>query len=870
MSKTAGIDRDVALRRPAADPPRGYDRVLFELSMSDAVTSGHLGEALHEICGTASHALDVRRTNVWLFDTAHTMLSEAVTFSRDPEHASASLAIAANPSYFEALQRHRVIAADDVNTDPRTAGFCTSYFHPRGITATLDAPIRLHGRLLGVICHEHTGGTRLWDAEEERFAASLADLVALALVADQRAQALRAVRESEARFRCLVDGVRDLIFELDPVGTIISVSRAIASLLGFAPDAWAGRHFSGLIVADDLPRATELFDAALSGREVPVFEIRVLHADGHAVWIEFMVSVEGSDESVQRVFGVGRDVTARRQIDARRRALIEIGQALTHCGDDVAGVLAIIHEQLASALEADVVTTALCAPATSGRPLEHVCTVHAPELADADAAQQLVERALALDGSCATLQPDEDGPASIGCPLRTQEGVFGAIVAWRTARTPFSLEQLDLLQHVGREIALALAAARHRREAAETAALSGALARVGQVLITSVNLPVLLEHLCRVTTEELGCDTAYAFLRDDAVGGFVRMASHGDPPQVDEALRAVPLLDSQVPELLRALERDGILLAHASDGAIPAGFWDAYGTRSSVAVGLRHGTRLVGALAASYRRDEPRFGARQIRIAQGIAQLAPLAIVNAQLVGELEAAGRIKSDFVATMSHELRTPLNVILGYTDLLLLDEFGVLTLEQADTLRRVRGSAEELHELIEATLDLSRLESGTVALRIEEVDLAAWLEEVRAETAALRERNPHVDVRFALSAPSVHVATDALKLKVILKNLIGNALKFTAEGSVTVDVTVSGAAIVLTVSDTGIGMEPDVQAVIFEAFRQGDTSSTRPYGGVGLGLYIVRRLVDALRGRITVASEPGRGSEFRVELPLDPRNH
>ena len=285
----------------AVDPQHGFDRVLFELSMSDAVTNGDLGEALHEICSTASRALDVRSTNVWLFDATHTTLAETVTFSRDPGRESASLAMAANPPYFEALQRHRVIAADDVDGDPRTAGFGASYFHPRGITATLDAPIRLHGRLLGVICHEHTGGTRLWDAEEERFAASLADLVALALVADGRAQAQRAVRDSEARFRCLVDGVRDLIFELDTVGTITSVNRAIETLLGFSPEAWIGRHFAAIIAPDDLAAAIELFERAVAGTEVPVFEIRLLHADGQFVWIEFIVSVEYAGNAVHSV-----------------------------------------------------------------------------------------------------------------------------------------------------------------------------------------------------------------------------------------------------------------------------------------------------------------------------------------------------------------------------------------------------------------------------------------------------------------------------------------------------------------------------------------------------------------------------------------
>ena len=871
MSRTAGIEPGAA-PPTAADPTLGFDRVLLALSMSDAVTSGDLDAALHEICSAASRALAVQRTNVWLFDATHSVLSETVTFSRDRGRRATSLATTGNPAYFAALQQQRIIAADDVDADPRTAGFCTSYFHPRGITATLDAPVRLHGRLLGVICHEHIGGTRAWDAEEERFAASLADLVALAIVADERAKAQRAVHESEARFRCLVDGMRDLIFELDSIGTITSVNRAIDSMLGFSRAAWVGRHFAGLIAPDDLPYALELFERAVSGREVPVFEIRLLHAAGHFVWIEFIVSIERVGDTVRSVFGAGRDVTARRQVDTRRRALVEIGHALARCGDDVDSALGAIHEQLASALEIDVVTTALCAPGdvepATVRQDRIPSHDHAPQPDDATEPEPLLQHALTLDRVGVVPAPDPAGAASgsaVACPLRTPAGVFGAIVARRAGITPFQPEQVDLLDRVGREIALAIAAARHRRQAEETAALSAALARVGQVLITSLDLPVLLDRLCLVTTEVLGCDTAYTYLRDETVGGFVRAAAYGEPPQLHEALRTVPILDSQAPALREALERDGAIVLSARDGTVPSPFWAAYGTRSSLVIALLHGTRLVGALAAAYRTSERTFAPTQIRMARGIAQLASLAIANARLVSELEAAGRIKSDFVATISHELRTPLNVILGYTDLMLLDEFGPLTPDQVDTLRRVRTSAAELHELIEATLDLSRLESGTVALRLDDVDLHAWLDEVRAETAALCERKPELEVRFRLDAPDGHVSCDALKLKVIVKNLIGNALKFTAAGSVQVDVTVADGSIAMTVRDTGIGMTREVQEVIFEAFRQGDTSSTRPYGGVGLGLYIVRRLVDALHGRITVASEPGRGSEFRVEIPL-----
>jgi signal transduction histidine kinase len=220
------------------------------------------------------------------------------------------------------------------------------------------------------------------------------------------------------------------------------------------------------------------------------------------------------------------------------------------------------------------------------------------------------------------------------------------------------------------------------------------------------------------------------------------------------------------------------------------------------------------------------------------------------------------------MSHELRTPLNVILGYGDLLLLEDFGPLADDQREALERMRGSALELLELIQATLDLSRLEAGKAALHLEDVDLAMWMQEVDSETASLRASKPGIRVAWHAPPAATRAHTDHVKLKVILKNLFANALKFTDDGEVEVRVAVTRQVIEIVVRDTGIGMTPEVRAVIFDAFRQGDASMTRQYGGVGLGLYITSRLVDALGGRIDVDSTPGRGSTFRVRVPADAR--
>jgi PAS domain S-box-containing protein len=228
-----------------------------------------------------------------------------------------------------------------------------------------------------------------------------------------------------------------------------------------------------------------------------------------------------------------------------------------------------------------------------------------------------------------------------------------------------------------------------------------------------------------------------------------------------------------------------------------------------------------------------------------------------------EAADRIKSEFLATMSHELRTPLNVILGYTDMLMEGAVGDLPPQQLDILRRIDRNSRVLFELISMVLDLNRLEAGRLPVDVKEIQVAQFLAEIKAEMQGLCDQSGLACVwQVAAGLPLLH--TDPGKLKVVIKNLLSNAVKFTKEGGITVTACERGEGVEIGVTDTGIGIAPDAQAFIFEPFRQVDSSPTRPYSGSGLGLHIVKRLLEVLGGNITVESAVGRGSTFRVWVP------
>jgi PAS domain S-box-containing protein len=409
--------------------------------------------------------------------------------------------------------------------------------------------------------------------------------------------------------------------------------------------------------------------------------------------------------------------------------------------------------------------------------------------------------------------------------------------------------------------------ARKQAEAAlqEEAQVSSALVRVGEALSSLLNTPAILDHLCRLTAQELGSICSYTFLWRAEERAFVPVAHWGDTPEQWEALRVFHLDRTTIPNLLARLEREGLVETGESDGdLLLTALQRTVGVTTSVYMALRHGDTLIGLQSVGYQRPALPLPPTQQRIARGITHLASIALENAQLFEQAESANRLKSDFIATISHELRTPLHVIMGYNDLLLEGEFGALKEEQREVLQRLERSAGELSEIVNATLDVSRLDAGRLPIVIRKTDLIELLKEVQRETENLW-ASSELEFFWRMSPNVPPIFTDPVKVKVVLKNLLSNAVKFTESGSVTVAVTTQQDSVEVSVTDTGIGITPESFAFIFEPFRQAENPMTRHYGGIGLGLYVARRMLELLEGSISVESTPGKGSTFRVQLPF-----
>jgi diguanylate cyclase (GGDEF)-like protein/PAS domain S-box-containing protein len=706
------------------------------------------------------------------------------------------------------------------------------------------------------------------------------DVTQRRVAAERYATARRELEQSERYYRALIDNGTDLISVIDAHGKLLYASPSHARILGWAPEELIGRVAFDLIHPDDRARIVQAFvDATASGAAGGSGVFRFRHHDGGWRQIEAIGQPPAPEYGLEGFVFNARDVTERASAEQRTQVLLEVARDIGRTLDGDA-LLASVQEHIRRVVPCDAVATFRCEAhggifrlaAHTGLPaalLETYAGLDMPAGAftggHLDTGTLLVNDVAAFTWTRTVPEPGARVRALMASPIRVRGRHVLTMVAMRLADPqPFTENDRALLTGINEQLALALERVDLHRVELEEARIASSLARMGQELLASFDTPVLLDRLCHVTTEVLECGASHTLLRRAEDGAYVPVAAHGMGARAWEALRELELPRDAVRALLQRLGGETLhqFVASSSDSGIVALLGLEPGT-PVLCLALRRGEEIVGFQTAAMPNSGKPFSIMQLRIAQGIAHLASMALEHARINDQLGHANNLKSEFVAMMSHELRTPLNPIIGYGDLLLDGAFGTLNDEQSDVLRRMQRSSHNLLKLINEVLDLSRLEGGRVTLDLGELALSPLLDEIDAETVELR-RTSGVALRFDVDPSLPRLWTDATKLKVVLKNLVVNALKFTARGSVTIVARDDGGDVVIDVRDTGSGIPPESLELIFEPFRQAESALVRQQGGVGLGLYIVSRLLELIGGTITVDSRVGVGSTFQVRLP------
>jgi signal transduction histidine kinase len=292
-------------------------------------------------------------------------------------------------------------------------------------------------------------------------------------------------------------------------------------------------------------------------------------------------------------------------------------------------------------------------------------------------------------------------------------------------------------------------------------------------------------------------------------------------------------------------------------------FFRKHGLVSYLGVPLVAQGETLGVLSF-YAKNEHEFAAEETKFLATLAGQAAIAINNSQLYEEAVRANKIKEEFLGIMSHELRTPLNVITGYAGILKDKLYGEINAQQEAALEKMMDRAADLLTMINRILKASSVEAQGVKVELNTVDILSFFNQLKANYDIPIKDG--IALHWEYDPQLAEIKTDGEKLKHIVQNLINNAIKFTDKGGVTISARSieDGKKIEFRVADTGIGIPEEFLPVVFEKFQQVDGSRRRLYGGVGIGLYIVKEFTRLLGGEVTVKSELGKGSTFSVILP------
>ncbi len=685
----------------------------------------------------------------------------------------------------------------------------------------------------------------------------------------ERKKAEESLRESEERFK---SSFRDASIGMALVGLDgrwLQVNRALSEIVGYGEGELLQRTFQDITHPDDLEADLDYMRRLMDG-EIRTYglEKRYLHKEGREVWILLNVSlVRGASGEPLYFISQIQDVTSRRRAEEALRKSEARNRAVVDAASD-----AIIT----------MTTDGLIRSFNPGA--ERIFGYEAENVVGRPLKMLMPERFRGLHEKGFSRYPETRTPRVVGqgpvelAGLRRDGEEFPIELSLGEMRDGDGLLFTGIVRDITK-----------RKRAEEELAKTNALIQLIRTVATASNEASTIEEAIQTCLDEVCSYTGWPLGH-----GYVRSAGedgpedvlvstglwHADDPEgfapFMEAIRGIRFSPGiGLPGRVLAGEEAVWMPDVTTDGDFTrAALAEEHGLKAAFAFPIRVGGEVLAVLeffsTEVTEPDDPLLAVMNEAGAQlGLvaererAKEAMLAAAEAA-----EAANRAKSDFLANMSHEIRTPMNGVIGMTELLL--DTG-LDPEQREYAETVRSSGEHLLSVINDILDFSKIEAGKVQLEEIEFDLRTVVEDL----ASLLAERAHVRGLELVGLVEHDVPTgligDPFRLRQVLMNLLGNAIKFTEEGEVVLCASLVAepdgptVAVRFDVSDTGIGMTHEQLEKLFESFSQADTSTTRKYGGTGLGLAISKQIVDLMGGEMWVESTPGEGSTFSFTVPL-----
>jgi len=708
------------------------------------------------------------------------------------------------------------------------------------------------------------------------------------LAEQSKKEAENALQESEQKFRLLAEHSEDIISEHSPNGTILYVSPSVEKVLGFTREELVGARILDFIHVDDLHKfLPKEGSPALKELGSLTINFRIENKNEEYIWLESILKPMKENDVIVKIICTSRNVTERKKVEAEREQLLmEMKQSeqllrtvINSTPDwifikDLGHRFLLVNQAYADSLAMtpqdfvgkDDIEIGFPEEVVKGDPLKGIRGFWADdkEVIQSGKAKFIMEEPSYINGVPQVM-------STVKVPLIDAEGYVWGVLGFahnitEIKKTEESLRRKDQLLQ-------AVAEATHQLIINNS--LEEAIGEAIQLLGIKMHVDVV--------------DVYRNYYNRDTKSNFSSQLVHwdsfsGELTTNDPTFQDIELAEDS--EMVQTLRKEDIYCNNVSTLKEQdlKRYYQTQKIKSVSAIPIFTLNHFWGFVSFADCKNERQWTITEFSILQSFASTLAAAIERKQMEQELvqakdiaEKASNAKSEFMANMSHELRTPMNGIIGFTDLVLTTD---LQKSQRDYLGNVKKSAYGLLEIINDILDFSKIEAGKLHIDNTPLRLDELVEEtVDILTVKAFEKNLEMICYIDPAIPSIFTG-DPVRIRQVLVNLLGNAIKFTSDGEIIISVIPAGEIYVkdgkrfldieLSVKDTGIGISKEKLGKIFESFTQADSSTTRKFGGTGLGLTISKSLAELMSGNLTVKSTINKGSEFTLHVPLEVLNH